>query len=252
MFQDESLILSKVDFDSTKIKHLIEINCSYTELVHLSEIEPTQGDLKVSSIEDLEKLDNSLKEHGYIQPIVLWWNTETDTKTRKMLDGHQRRYLHLLQAKKGVGTPNFEVPVIYAKAPTYEEAMKVLLRLVSVTGELTTEGLVDFVSKNKFNLSDLTRTMSLKSPSLKKARQRMEDKHINSLQKNPEHPIQLNFGESYNGVVIFCDNDTDWMWLKNLLSLGKKKDLKSKHVGETRVVHVQELQSIIQKLKVDE
>jgi hypothetical protein len=234
------------DFEFSELTEVIDIKCTYDELVHISLLEPTQGDLKGSSPEDLDKLSRSLKTHGYIRPIILWWDTTKDEKTRKILDGHQRRTLHYMEAKKGVGTEGYEVPVIYAKAPTIKEAMKVLLQLISTTGELSIEGLSDFVSNNQMNLEEITATMSLKSPSLKKVKQKLDQSSMAKLQKNPDYPIQKQFGESYNSVVIFCDNDIDWVWLQTKLRLDKTKDPNSKYIGQTKVISVSDFQKMIE------
>lgn len=230
------------DFVFSPVKEVIDVKCTYSELKHISLLEPTQGDLKASSPEDLDKLSKSLRKHGYIRPMILWWDSTTDEKTNKILDGHQRRTLHYLEAKKGIGTPNYEVPVIYAKAPTIEEAMKVLLQLISTTGELSISGLSDFVKDNKFNLDEITSTMSLKSPSLKKVKQQLENKEIINMQSKPDYPIQKEFGESYNAVVVFCDNDLDWTWLQTKLGLKNTKDPNSKFIGLTKAIHVSDLQ----------
>lgn len=234
------------DVKFPSVKEEIEIKCSYQELKHISLLEPTQGELKKSSQIDLDKLSTSLRKHGYIRPIILWWDMTTDQPTNKILDGHQRLGLHLMEAKKGIGTKDYKVPVIYAKADTYEDAMKVLLQLISTTGEINISGLHDFAQNNKFNLDELVASMSLKSPSLKKVQRQLDEKQTATLQLKPEFPIQKEFNEAHNAVIVFCDNEKDWLWLQTKLELNKTKDPNSKYVGKTKVVHVSELQKLIE------
>lgn len=63
-----------------------------------------------------------------------------------------------------------------------------------------------------------------------------------------EMPIVPKFSEQYDSVVIFCDNELDFNWIKNVLELKSKQDYKNTRVGECHVMHVKEFQEIIEKL----
>lgn len=239
--------VEQLNFSNTKLKQEIKINCTYTDLVLLSDLIPTQGELKVSKGESLEKLESSFDKHGFIKPIVLWHNTKTDTKTLEMLDGHQRRKLLLRLAVKGKGTKDFYIPVIYSKAPTKEAAMQILLHLVEQTGDITQSGLTAFAEKNKMSLDDIAKTMSLKSPALALAQKKAQEKFTKELQAEPKYPIQPNFAEHYSSVTIFCTNEMDELWLKNFLNLPKTIDQNSEYVAPTKAITVEMFQQIIEQ-----
>ena len=58
-------------------------------------------------------------------------------------------------------------------------------------------------------------------------------------------PIVPKFNEKYTAVVIFCENELDENWLKNIFDLKKSKDYKSGRVAQNHVVHVRDLQKVI-------
>ena len=245
--QSLKLEVEQLNFSNTKIKQEIKINCTYTDLVLLSDLMPTQGELKVSKGESLEKLEGSFDKHGFIKPIVLWHNTKSDSKTLEMLDGHQRRKLLLRLAVQGKGTKGFYIPVIYSKAPTKEAAMQILLHLVEQTGDITQSGLTAFAEKNKMSLDDIARTMSLKSPALALAQKKAQEKFTTELQAQPKYPIQPNFAEHYSSITIFCTNEMDKVWLDNFLKLPKTIDQNSEYVAPAKVVTVEMFRTIIEE-----
>jgi hypothetical protein len=64
-----------------------------------------------------------------------------------------------------------------------------------------------------------------------------------------ELPIVPRFNESYNSITIFCSNDMDWNWLKNVLKIKKAKDYKTSRIMECHVIRVQDFQDIIKEIK---
>lgn len=238
--------IEKIDLASTKLKQIIPINCTYTDLILLSDLIPSQGELKVSKGESIDKLEASFDKHGFIKPFVLWHNSKTDKPTLEMLDGHQRRKLLLRMAVKGKGTENLYIPVIYSKAPTKEQAMQILLHLVEQTGDITHSGLLDFATKYKMSLDDIAKTMSLKSPALALAQKKLDEKFTAELQQDPTYPIQPQFAEHYGSVTIFFKNEMDELWLINYLNLGKTKDYNSTFVAPARVINVEQFQKIVE------
>jgi len=59
-----------------------------------------------------------------------------------------------------------------------------------------------------------------------------------------EMPIVPQFNEKYDSVIIFCNNELDFNWIRNVLRLEKSKDYKNSRVGEARVLTVQQFQKI--------
>jgi len=240
-----------IDMDSTKIKVEIPINCSYTDLKPLSDLIPQQGKLKVSKGENLTKLEKSFDEHGFIEPLVLWWDGKNDIKTNDLLGGHQRRKLLFQMAAKGKGTKDLLIPVIYAKSDTKQGAMKILLHLVEQTGKITQDGLLEFTKSHNFSLDEIASKFSLDSNALAKAQNKLEGDRVAKLQEEPKYPIQPHFAEKYGAVTIFYKNEMDELWLRNFLKLAKTKDYNSSHVGLTTVVDVEHVQQIVEDMEND-
>lgn len=51
-----------------------------------------------------------------------------------------------------------------------------------------------------------------------------------------EFPITARLNEGYSCVTIFCDNETDWVFLKQLLNVRREQSYKNQHIGESRVM----------------
>lgn len=51
-----------------------------------------------------------------------------------------------------------------------------------------------------------------------------------------EFPITAKLGERHDYCVIFCDNETDFLYLQNLLGLGQEKSYKQNAVGLGRAI----------------
>ena len=61
---------------------------------------------------------------------------------------------------------------------------------------------------------------------------------------NAELPIVPKFSESYTAVIIFCDNEMDQNWLRNVLKLKKARDYKTERIKETSVITVKAFQKL--------
>jgi hypothetical protein len=57
-------------------------------------------------------------------------------------------------------------------------------------------------------------------------------------------PIVPKFSEKYTAVMIFCDNEMDENWLRNVLKLRKARDYKTERIKETSVITVKEFQKL--------
>jgi len=67
--------------------------------------------------------------------------------------------------------------------------------------------------------------------------------------EDAELPIVPRFNESYHSVTIFCANDMDWNWLKNVLKIKRAVDYKTSRIMEAHVIRVQDFQNIIKDIK---
>ena len=103
-------------------------------LIDYRELEPLQGNLKVLSPENYQKLLHSFNEKGFFVPFYVWKNP-TDKK-QYAIDGHQR-----LTVLKGENA----LPRLIIEAETLQEAKEKLLAVTSQYGTITEEGLQEFL-----------------------------------------------------------------------------------------------------------
>jgi hypothetical protein len=66
---------------------------------------------------------------------------------------------------------------------------------------------------------------------------------------NAEMPIVPRFSEKYDIVMIYCDNDLDFLWLQEKFGLVKKKCYKSSAIGQCKVVEVKQVQKMMEEIE---
>lgn len=118
--------------------NLVVHNPNNLPLAKVSELYPTQGNLKDLSDENYNKLKASIEKHGFIYPMAVW--TETSINKKWMLDGHQRK--RFLDKEH----PDAEVPIIEIPAADLQEAAEILLKITSQYGRITQEGVDAFIA----------------------------------------------------------------------------------------------------------
>ena len=60
----------------------------------------------------------------------------------------------------------------------------------------------------------------------------------------PKYPIVPKFSEKYSAFHIFCDNEMDEVWLRNVLGIEKMKDYKTERVKPSYVITAKDFQKI--------
>jgi ParB-like chromosome segregation protein Spo0J len=119
---------------------MIQISCEVSESLPLSDLTEFQGELKMRTDSDYEQIQSSLRKYGIAFPFFVW----RDNNTNNVLDGHGR--LGALQRMAQTGEKIPDVPVVYVEAETEIQAKNLLLRLNSRYGEITTDGMKEFLS----------------------------------------------------------------------------------------------------------
>lgn len=127
----------------------IRVEVEGKDTLSLESLTEFQGNLKELSKENYEKLKNDILTLGFISPIHIWKN-----KNKYFcLDGHQRiRTLQQMQ-KEGITIP--PLPVVYVQAKNEKEAKQKILSLTSSFGEITKEGLYEFISDSGIDFKDV-------------------------------------------------------------------------------------------------
>lgn len=126
----------------------IDVTCECAETLTLQELTEFQGALKARTDDDVRRIAESIKLHGFGFPFFVWAHDGIN----HVLDGHGRILaLHLLD-EWGFLIPR--LPVVYVNAKDDEEARALLLRLNSQYGKMTKESVLDFIGEYDFDLSD--------------------------------------------------------------------------------------------------
>lgn len=127
----------------------IKINCTATEMAPIERLKRAQGGLKTLTSENYEKLKRHILKHGILQPITVWQENDIFW----ILDGHQR--LNTIEAMLEEGYELTHVPISKVDAPTKAEAMRQLLGLASSYGEVTPDGLYEFIHRTEIDLPEI-------------------------------------------------------------------------------------------------
>jgi len=226
----------------------IKVRCSYTEMISpidVDKFEPTQGNLKELDGLNYQKLRNEIVRLGFTSPVYLYEDLKTG-RTMKVIDGHQRiKTVSKMMKEEGF---KFEgIPVIYVKADSLAQAMEMLLGFVSQYGHVTMDGLVQFMEDQKFQIDDIEKRFSLPALNLNDLRRRLSLDEIIRDTASPQYPIVPKFQESYDGVVVFCTNEMDYISLKNILGLKNGKSYKNEAVWEMRVLSFNDLMKAFER-----
>jgi len=127
----------------------IKVTCDGTDYVDYKILVPLQGDLKIISDDNLQKLKNSIIKYGFTAPAFIW----KSGKKLYSIDCHQR--IKALDSLFSDGYEIPDIPIVYIKAKDKKEAKEKLLHITSSYGEFTTTGLADFMHGAEINISDL-------------------------------------------------------------------------------------------------
>lgn len=126
--------------------------------VDIDELHEFQGDLKELSIENYEKGKKSVLDLGFSFCPHAW---ESEGKLH-LLDGHQRKRILKKMREEGYKIP--KVPTIKVEARDYQEAKKKVLAGTSQYGEITNEGLYQFIHESEIDPASLQ--MSFRFPEI--------------------------------------------------------------------------------------
>lgn len=106
-------------------------------LIDYRDLKPLQGDLKILTPENYEKLKQSFISKGFIVPFFVW--NPPGTPLMYALDGHQR-----LTVLNGENVTPYKLPRVLIEASDIKEAKEMLLVITSQYGTITSEGLQEF------------------------------------------------------------------------------------------------------------
>jgi len=120
---------------------VIKIECTGTENIDLDMFKEFQGDLKTLSDQNFKKLKKSILKYGFSFPMFVWQHEDKNY----IIDAHQRKKTLLKLRKEGYNIP--PLPTVFINAKDRVEAKEKLLQLNSSYGEITKDGLYDFLDE---------------------------------------------------------------------------------------------------------
>jgi CRISPR/Cas system-associated exonuclease Cas4 (RecB family) len=144
--------------------------------VSIYELRNLQGSLKLFSEEAYNKIKGRILEVGFKYLFYYW----QDKEHKYIIDGHHRQKTLLKMKEEGISIPEY-YPAIEIDAKDKKEAAKELLFLNSNYGEMTHQGLKEFI--NSFELN----TIELKNIEIK--------------------PLNANINDIINNVEFFPEDD---------------------------------------------
>lgn len=132
-------------------KKTIEIKCTGSGELSLSQLNDLQGELKERTPEQMKKLRKSILKHGFIAPIFVWENP-ADAQMM-ILDGHSRKTVLNELKDEGYSIP--QLPIVLIESPSIDDAKEKLLAISSTYGKFTEPGVRGFLESFDFDREDL-------------------------------------------------------------------------------------------------
>lgn len=201
-----------------------EIKIVYRNLSEL--IEPEYNPRKITA-KQREEIKKSLYAFGFVQPLVV--NTHPD-RQNIVIGGNQRK--RIAEAMGYETAPCIEVSL------DLDHEKELNLRLNKNQAEFDVDLLNEFFER------DFLFAVGFSEKEVGKLENDFDQKFNAITNDQAEMPIVPQFNEKYDSIIIFCNNELDFNWIRNVLKLEKHKDYKNSRVGEAHVMTVQRFQEI--------
>lgn len=204
----------------------IRITCRGSREISPSELIGLQGELKSLSKTNYLKLRQSILDHGFSFPPFVWNN--------RIIDGHQRlKTLLKMITEEGLILERETIPVVDIEAQDEQEAKKKVLLAVSQYGRIESDGLYQFQIESSIPIEDLYDKIDLPNFNISKYQEEFFDKRQGARAPGePEVEFSEILHESSNYIVLYFDNEIDWLQAKTLFEL---KTVKSRLCSESFV-----------------
>lgn len=168
------------------------------------------------------KLKASLRDFGFVDPCIV------NKKNRVIVGGHMRR-----RAAKELG--HTEVPVIWVGPldETEEKALNVALNNAELAGEWDNAKLVQVLDDVKAHSAQMIAASGFEDYQIDRIRRQVDAALGRS---DVVYPIASKMLEHYDYVVIWCDNETDFVHLRQILGIVTERSYKKMKKGIGRVM----------------
>lgn len=116
--------------------------------LEIDDLHEFQGELKELSKKDYKKLKTEILETKFNFAPHVWLNPQD--KSFYLIDGHQRKRGLTAMREEGYRIPL--IPCVVVEAETYQEAKRKVLQGTSQYGQMTSQGLYEFLETGGFKL----------------------------------------------------------------------------------------------------
>lgn len=174
----------------------IKISCEGTATVDYLNLVDFQGDLKELNEKGFEALKAEILRHGFAFPVIVWKNKGKHF----IVDGHQRvRTVRTLVERFGYACP--ELPIVEVKAKTLKEAKELLLAATSQYGEMTRQGLYEFMEEAGIKMAEVKTHYKFADIDL----HTFQAEFYVDLDKKKEEKLETTGGDKVTKEVTFTD-----------------------------------------------
>lgn len=179
------------------------------EYIKKEDLKPYINNAKIHTGQQVGQIKKSIEEFGFNDPIAVW-------KDNEIIEGHGR----LLAVMEMDDIK--EVPIIRLDDLTEEQRKAYIL----VHNKLTMNTDFDDVLLN-LELDDIQIDMEQFGFVL-------EDEEIQEILKEEEGEEKFTevLGEEHNYIVLYFDNEVDWLQLQSLIDVDEKLNLSTRRDGE--------------------
>lgn len=209
-----------------------DMNIVYRKVDEL--IVPDYNPRKITA-KQREEIKKSIEKFGFCQPLVVNMNEER----KNIIIGGSQRY------KIACAMGYSEVPCVEFDLDEKREK-ELNVRLNKNQAEFDYDLLKEYFDRDTlldvgFSESEIGKTID-----------EITEKFNAVDNSSCEMPIVQKFNEKYRTVMIFCNNEMDFNWLRNVLHLESKKDYSNSKIGEALVLTVQDFQKIWEEVTENE
>ena len=176
---------------------MIKVKCDVKDTLELDELSDFQGNLKERGDADFEKIQKSIKKHGFSFPFFVW----KKGKTNFVLDGHGR--LGALRRMAAGGETIPPLPVVYVKCKDEAEAKEILLKLNSQYGKMTAESVKDFLGDLEIDFENLALPGGFLDLKVE-----FDDLETREPDETNLSDPNFNYNSQY-GVIVMCKGEED-------------------------------------------
>lgn len=213
-----------------------------SKIIGYGDVSPTElaahpKNWRVHPEHQTDAMEGILSEVGWIDPV------KVNKRTGVIIDGHMRVALALKNKQP-------TVPVAWLNL-TDEEEDKALATFNTVA---------QLAYADRDNLSDLLSSVEFEDRAVRDLLSGMRERFLDGVapagddggggpggdDAKAEYPITPVFSEKYDYVVIFCTNEIDFNWLREVLKLRTEASYKSSLVGTGHVIHVDRFREVFE------